>query len=304
MLTTVLPAALLAAATIGTAAAGAAGAVGAATTGGPAPAGPAARPDPASAASEDVCHRAPVRGSGFDRYGGWKGVQPPRHRAVRRRRGGRHVVVRHARRSRAVLERDHRDRRRRPVARGGVPYHEHVLARYGSDAAWAANTLARLCDLDVFSLAGWTNGGVARFAGKLAYPISATFLANAPVVPGWPAGLTGIAPRDVFDPGVPDGRDGVRGRRPVHPAVPGRPVVLRRVRRQRAALGRGSARGRDPPRRVREPARRIAREARDGVVPRRALPRRRRGVQRGLGPRRLVVRRPPAAHVAHHVPAR
>jgi agarase len=78
-----------------------------------------------------------------------------------------------------------------------------VLARYGSDQAWATNTLARLCDLDVFSLAAWTNGGVARFAGKLAYPASAAFLSTAPVVPGWPGGLTGVTPRDVFDPAWP-----------------------------------------------------------------------------------------------------
>ena len=49
--------------------------------------------------------------------------------------------------------------------------------------------------LDVFSLAAWTNGGVARFAGKLPYPISAAFRATAPAVPGWPGGLTGVTPR-------------------------------------------------------------------------------------------------------------
>lgn len=83
-------------------------------------------------------------------------------------------------------------------ALGTYPYWDNVTARYGSDAAWAAATLARLRDLHVNTLGTWSRTHL--FAGQIAYSDVYSFAARAPEVPGAPLGLSGKPIRDFFDP--------------------------------------------------------------------------------------------------------
>lgn len=161
-------------------------------------------PGPSSASSEDVCHSTPVRGAGFDRFGGWKGV--------RLEATGRFRVAQvdgvwwlitpdgHGLFTNGVTGIDPEGD---VASDGSDPYRDNVLARHGTVGAWADSTLERLCDLGVATLAAWTNSAVPLFAGKRAYPISVSFHDTAPEVPGWPAGYTGRKLRDVFDPDWP-----------------------------------------------------------------------------------------------------
>jgi len=158
-----------------------------------------------TATSEDACQSAPVRGTGFDSYGGWKGV------AVEATGRFEVAVVDgvwwlitpegHGLFTNGVTGIDPEGD---TTAAGRQPYGENVLARYGSVEGWAASTLERMCDLGVVTLAGWTNSAIDLFTGKRAYPVSIAFYGTAPEVPGWPVGLTGAHLRDVFDPTWPD----------------------------------------------------------------------------------------------------
>ena len=83
------------------------------------------------------------------------------------------------------------------------PYWDNVTARYGSDAAWATATLARLHDLHVNTLGAWSRTHL--FAGQIAYTEILGFAARAPAVAGAPVGLTGKPIRDFFDPSYAPG---------------------------------------------------------------------------------------------------
>ena len=162
-------------------------------------------PQAARATSSDACDSPPVRGAGFDAYGGWKGVTTSAT--------GRFQVAQidgvwwlitpagHGLFSNGVTGIDPEGD---VTASGSTPYGDNILARYGSVDAWAAATLDRMCDLGVATLAAWTNSAVDLFTGKRAYPVSLGFYDTAPEVPGWPVGLTGAHLRDVFDPAWPD----------------------------------------------------------------------------------------------------
>ncbi|MGE5181778.1 MAG: hypothetical protein ACM31C_06935 [Acidobacteriota bacterium] len=157
------------------------------------------------ATSADVCASAPVRGAGFDVYGGWKGIAlPPTGRFRVAQVDGVWWLVTpegHGMFTNGVTGIDPEGD---VTAAGADPYRDNILARYGSVEAWAASTLQRMCDLGVATLAGWTNSAIYLFAGKRAYPVSLAFYDTAPEVPGWPVGLTGEHLRDVFDPSWPD----------------------------------------------------------------------------------------------------
>lgn len=156
------------------------------------------------ATSEDICASEAVRGAGFDRFGGWKGVQVAAT--------GRFEVAEiddvwwlitpegHGLFTNGVTGIDPEGD---VTGAGRMPYRENVLARHGSVEAWAESTLGRLCDLGVATLAGWTNSAVDLFTGKRAYPVSIGFHDTAPAIAGWPVGLTGRAQRDVFAPEWP-----------------------------------------------------------------------------------------------------
>jgi len=81
-------------------------------------------------------------------------------------------------------------------ALGTYPYWDHVTARYGSDAAWATATLARLRDLHVNTLGAWSRQHL--FAGAIAHTVILGFALHAPEVPGAPVGLSGKPIRDYF----------------------------------------------------------------------------------------------------------
>lgn len=156
------------------------------------------------ATSADVCETAPVQGAGFDRFGGWKGVQLA---AI-----GRFQIAQVDGLWWLVTPEGHGlftngvtgiDPEGDVTTAGRQPYGENALARHGSVEAWRDSTLERLCDLGVVTLAAWTNSALDLWQGLRAYPVSIGFYDTAPEVPGWPVGLTGRHLRDVFDPSWP-----------------------------------------------------------------------------------------------------
>ena len=80
---------------------------------------------------------------------------------------------------------------------GTAPYQDNVLARYGSEAAWADVTLARLRDLNVTTIGAWSRDDL--FVGVMPYTPILGFAQHAPAVPGVALGLTGLPVRDYFD---------------------------------------------------------------------------------------------------------
>jgi agarase len=157
--------------------------------------------DPTAALSEDACDSLPVRGYGFDRYGGWKGI--------RRVATGRFRVEQidgvwwlvtpdgHVLFSNGPTGID-------PVGdyiqgTGRSNYLDGNLARYGSREAWAEHTSDRLCALGIRTLGGWMGpADLDRFQGKFPYAVNVDFYDIMPRVRGGPSSLK--PRRDVFDP--------------------------------------------------------------------------------------------------------
>lgn len=81
---------------------------------------------------------------------------------------------------------------------GTAPYQDNVLARYGSEAAWATAALARLQAVGATTIGSWSRYDL--FPGVMAYTPILGFAQHAPGVPGVPLGLTGQPVRDYFDP--------------------------------------------------------------------------------------------------------
>ena len=81
---------------------------------------------------------------------------------------------------------------------GTAPYQDNVLARYGSEAAWADVALARLRDLNVNTIGSWSRYDL--FVEVMPYTPILGFAQHAPAVPGVAPGLTGQLVRDYFDP--------------------------------------------------------------------------------------------------------
>lgn len=81
---------------------------------------------------------------------------------------------------------------------GTAPYHDNVLARYGSEAAWADVAAGRLADLHVNTLGGWSR--TSLFPARIAYTEVRAFVSRAPVVAAAPSGLSGFQIRDWYDP--------------------------------------------------------------------------------------------------------
>ena len=157
--------------------------------------------DSGDALSEDVCVSAPVDGFGFDRYGGWKGIErgPSRRFRVEQVDGvwwlitpDGHALFSNGPTGVGPIGDTIRDT-------GRSPYHEAVLAKHGSDEAWARSTLARLCELGIRSFGGWMGPGeLDLFAGQMPYTVNVDFYQAMPEVPTGPASVK--ARRDVFDP--------------------------------------------------------------------------------------------------------
>lgn len=83
-------------------------------------------------------------------------------------------------------------------ALGRSPYTDNILALYGSEAGWAAVTLARLQDLGFNTVGAFSRPEL--FAGNLAYTVTLALAANAPEVPGVPPPLLARVTRDYFHP--------------------------------------------------------------------------------------------------------
>jgi hypothetical protein len=81
---------------------------------------------------------------------------------------------------------------------GTAPYQDNVLARYGSEAAWATAALARLQAVGATTIGSWSRYDL--FPGVMAYTPILEFARHAPGVPGVAPGLTGQPVRDYFDP--------------------------------------------------------------------------------------------------------
>ncbi|HEV7731874.1 MAG TPA: hypothetical protein VGR62_06915 [Candidatus Binatia bacterium] len=88
---------------------------------------------------------------------------------------------------------------------GTSPYYDNILARYGSEAAWADVAADRLADLHVNTLGGWSR--TALFPQRIAYTEVLSFAARAPIVAAAPAGLSGFQVRDWYDPSFESGAD-------------------------------------------------------------------------------------------------
>jgi agarase len=86
---------------------------------------------------------------------------------------------------------------------GTSPYYDNVLARYGTEAAWADVAADRLADLHVNTLGGWSR--TALFPQRLAYTEVLNFAARAPIVTQATAGLSGFQVRDWYDPSFDTG---------------------------------------------------------------------------------------------------
>ncbi len=154
--------------------------------------------DAARRFSEDYCQSAPVAGFGFDRYGGWKGIETAAT--------GRFRVEAidgvwwfitpdgHALFANGPTGVDTGD-----IARGTgrSPYHDAIVAKHGSLEAWADATMARLCALGIRSLGGWmAPADLDRFAGKLPYAVNVHFYNAMPELTGGPPAL--VRRHDVF----------------------------------------------------------------------------------------------------------
>lgn len=86
---------------------------------------------------------------------------------------------------------------------GTAPYHDNILARYGSEEGWAAATLPRLRDLGVNTIGAFSEP--ARFPNAIAYTVTLALAATAPAVPGVPQPVVARVTRDYFDPAFPAG---------------------------------------------------------------------------------------------------
>lgn len=86
---------------------------------------------------------------------------------------------------------------------GTAPYHDNVLARYGSDAAWATATRARLADFGVNTIGAFSQPEL--FPGTIAYTVRLALSEQAPAVPGVPPALVARVTRDYFDPAFETG---------------------------------------------------------------------------------------------------
>ena len=83
-------------------------------------------------------------------------------------------------------------------ALGTSPYRDAILARYGSEEAWAEAAQERFRGWQLDCVGGWSDPTL--FADRIPYAVNESFMSEAPEVPGWPGGITGKRIRDVFAP--------------------------------------------------------------------------------------------------------
>ena len=83
-------------------------------------------------------------------------------------------------------------------ALGRAPYHDNIIARYGTEAAWADAVVNRFDTLGFTTVGAWSK--YELFANRIPYTIILGFAGHAPPVEGVPAGLSGLPVRDYFAP--------------------------------------------------------------------------------------------------------
>jgi hypothetical protein len=86
---------------------------------------------------------------------------------------------------------------------GTAPYHDNIIARYGSEAAWATATRARLADLGVNTIGAFSQPEL--FPSTIAYTVRLALSEQAPAVPGAPPAIVNRVTRDYFDPAFETG---------------------------------------------------------------------------------------------------
>ena len=143
---------------------------------------------------------APSPDPGYDSWGGWRGITTA---ATGRFRAERHNGVwwlvtpdGHGLFSAGV---DHlRPEGDFSPSLGTAPYHDNIIAKYGSEAAWATATRARLGDIGINTIGAFSEP--ERFAGTIAYTVTLFLSRHAPAVPGVPPALVARVTRDYYDP--------------------------------------------------------------------------------------------------------
>lgn len=88
-------------------------------------------------------------------------------------------------------------------ALGTAPYHDNILAKYGSEAAWATATRPRLAAMGVNTIGAFSEP--ERFPSTIAYTVRLALSEQAPAVPGVPPALVDRVTRDYFDPSFVSG---------------------------------------------------------------------------------------------------
>jgi len=84
-----------------------------------------------------------------------------------------------------------------------APYYDNIIAKYGSETAWAAATLPRLQDLGINTIGAFSEP--QWFPSSLAYTVRLGLSAYAPAVPGVPTPLVAQVTRDYYDPAFATG---------------------------------------------------------------------------------------------------
>jgi hypothetical protein len=86
---------------------------------------------------------------------------------------------------------------------GRSPYQDNILARYGSEAGWAAATLARLHKWGFNTIGAFSRPEL--FPNAIAYTVTLRLAESAPEVPGVPPPLVARVTRDYFHPDFESG---------------------------------------------------------------------------------------------------
>ena len=86
---------------------------------------------------------------------------------------------------------------------GTSPYQDNIIARYGSEAAWATATRPRLAEIGINTIGAFSEP--ARFPNSIAYTVTLALAQAAPAVPGVPPPLVARVTRDYFAPAFPTG---------------------------------------------------------------------------------------------------
>jgi agarase len=148
---------------------------------------------------------AAVPDPGFDAWGGWRGVTAPATGRFRVDRvAGVWWLVTPDGHGFFSIGVDHlRPEGDFSPPLGTAPYHDNIIAKYGSEAAWAAATRVRLAGLGVNTIGAFSQPEL--FPGTIAYTVRLHLSEQAPAVPGAPAAIVNRVTRDYFAPAFADG---------------------------------------------------------------------------------------------------